>query len=229
MNGTPWLLRIKGYKLSVYLSSWLVLATGLGNPPAVRVWTANTGRIGSRPGPQPDPVILGRSSPDPYPSTNGFCRVRLDTSGLISGSGFWVSHLWSHSDMLLLIVKYWHWNMTVPFRQISHLDLQNTDTHAPNHILKMSVNRASTERQQSVNRASTEHQRYLVLHLRYYEWCLIKSIHKEGYGSLYTQICMGYSIHIFWDSNNLFHLQSYHWVFMSRLAYDDSPNEVYKQ
>jgi len=53
--------------------------------------------------------------------------------------------------MLLLIVKYWHWYVTVHFRRISRLDVQNTDTHAPNHILKMSVNRASTERQQSVN------------------------------------------------------------------------------
>jgi len=40
---------------------------------------------------------------------------------------------------------------------------------------------------------------------------------------------MGYSSHILWDSNNLFHLQSYQWVFSSILAYDDSQNNVYKQ
>jgi len=53
--------------------------------------------------------------------------------------------------MLLLMVKWWHWYVTVYFRRISCLDVQNTHTHAPNHILKMSVNRVSTERQQSVD------------------------------------------------------------------------------
>ena len=96
------------------------------------------------------------------------------------------------------------------FDIFSQLDMQNTHTHAPSRILEMGVKRASTERQQSVNRASTEHRRYLVLHPRYYEWCLITSIHKEGYGSHYGQICTGYSLHILRDINNLFHLQSYH-------------------
>ena len=173
-----------------------MLATGPGNPPAVRVWTAKTGRFGSKPGQKPDPLTLGRPNPDPYPSTRVFRRVWLDLSGPISGSAFRVSHLWSHSDMLLLIVKYWHWYVMVHFGRISPLDVQNTDTHAPNHILKMSINRVSAERQW-----------YLVLHLRYYEWCLIKSINKEGYGSLYRQICTGYSSHILRDSNKLFHLQ----------------------
>ena len=127
----------------------LVLATGPGNLPAVRVWTAKTGRFGSRPVQKPDPLTVGG------PNTDGFRCIWLHLSVPISGSAFWVSHLWSHSDMLLLIVKYWHWYVTVHFRRISHLDVQNNHTHAPNHILKMSGNRASTERQQSVNRAST--------------------------------------------------------------------------
>jgi hypothetical protein len=172
---------------------------GLGNLPAVRAWTINIGPVSSRPIQNPDPLRLGRPNWDPYPSTCGFRRGWLDPSVPISGTAFRVSHLWSHSDMLLLIVKYWHWYVTVHFRRISRLDVQNKDTLAPNHILEMSVNRASTERQ-----------RYLVLHLRQYEWCLISSIHKEGHGSLYRQICTWYSSHILWDSNNLFHLQSYH-------------------
>jgi len=134
---------------------WLVLATGPGNPPAVRVWTAKTGQFGSRPVQQPDLLTLGGPNPDPYPSTRGFRQVWLDLSAPISGSAFRVSHLWSPWDMILLIVKDWHWYITVHFRRISRLDEQNMHTHAPNHILKISVNRTSTERQ-----------RYLVLHLR---------------------------------------------------------------
>ena len=83
----------------------LVLATGPGNPPAVRVWTAKTGRFSSRPGQKPDPLTLGGPNPDPYPSTRVFRRVWLDPSVPISCSAFRVSHIWSHSDMLLLIVK----------------------------------------------------------------------------------------------------------------------------
>jgi hypothetical protein len=38
---------------------------------------------------------------------------------------------------------------------------------------------------------------------------------------------MAYSSHILRDSNNLFHLQSYHAVFLSFLANNDSQNDVY--
>ena len=82
-----------------------MLATGPGNTPAVRVWTAKTGRFGSRPVQKPDPLTLGGPNPDPYLSTRGFRRVGLDPSVPISGSAFGVSHLWSHSDILLLIAK----------------------------------------------------------------------------------------------------------------------------
>ena len=84
----------------------LVLATGPCNAPAVRVWTAKTGWFGSRPVQQPDPLTLGGPNPDTYPSTREFRRVWPAPSVSISGSAFRVSHLWSHSDMLLLIVKY---------------------------------------------------------------------------------------------------------------------------
>ena len=123
----------------------IVLATCPGNAPAVRVWTTKTGWFGSRPVQIPHPFTLGGPNPLLYPSTCGFRRVWLDQSVPISGSALWVSHWWSHSDMLLLIVKYWHWYVTVHFRRISRLDIRNKHTHPPNHILKMSVNRASTE------------------------------------------------------------------------------------
>ena len=130
----------------------LVLATGPGKPPVVQVWTAKTGRFGSRTVQKPDPLSLGGPNPDQYPSTCGFRRVWLDPSVPISDSAFRVSYLLSHSDMLLLCVKYGLWYVTNHFRRISGVDEQNKHIHAPNHILRMSV-----------NRASTEHQRYLVL------------------------------------------------------------------
>jgi len=133
----------------------VVLATGAGNPPVVRVWPTRTGRFGSRPVQKPDPLTLGGPNPDQYPSTRGFRQVCLDLLVAISGSAFQVSHWWLHSDMLLIIVKYWHWYFTVHFRRICRLDVQNKHTHAPNHILKIGVNRASTECQQSLNRGST--------------------------------------------------------------------------
>jgi hypothetical protein len=65
-----------------------VLATGPGNPPAVRVCTGKTVRFGSRPVQKPDPELLGGPNLYPYPSTRGFCRVWLDPSVPVSGSPF---------------------------------------------------------------------------------------------------------------------------------------------
>jgi len=69
----------------------LVLATGRGIMPAVRVWTANTGRFSSRPIQNPDPLPLGVSNLDQDPSTCGLGQVWLDPSVPISGSAFRVS------------------------------------------------------------------------------------------------------------------------------------------
>ena len=66
----------------------LVLATGPGNPPVVRVWTGKTVRFGARTIQKPDPQLRGGPNPDLYPSTRGFCRVWLDPSVRISGSSF---------------------------------------------------------------------------------------------------------------------------------------------
>jgi len=66
----------------------VVLATGPGNPPAVQVRTAESVKFSSSPIWKPDPLNLCRPNPDPHPSTHAFCRVWLDPSVRISGSGF---------------------------------------------------------------------------------------------------------------------------------------------
>lgn len=76
--------------------------------------------------------------------------------------------------------------------------------------------------------ASMERQRLLVLRLQWYVRHLMTSIYKQGYGSLNTQICMGYSCYNLWDSNDVFHLQSYHYLFVSLLVYKSSPINVYR-
>jgi hypothetical protein len=122
----------------------LVSATGPGNPPAVRVWTLKTGRVGSRTVQTPDLQTRGGRNPYPYPSTRRIRRVGLHPWVPICGCAFHFSHLWSHSDMLLLIVKFSHWFITVHFRRISRRDVQNKNTHTHNHILKICVDKAST-------------------------------------------------------------------------------------
>jgi len=122
----------------------VVLPTGPSNEPAVQIWTSKTGQFSYSPVQKPDLLTLGGPNPDLYPSTHGFRWVCLDPSVPITGSAFRVSHSWSHSDMLLLIVKHWHWYITVHVAHISRLDVQNKHSHVPNHILKMSVHGAST-------------------------------------------------------------------------------------
>jgi hypothetical protein len=71
-NGTR--LRSRSPETSRDLSDWksLVLATGPGNLPAVRVRTAKTVQFGSRQVQKPNPQLLGGPNPDPYPSTSVF-------------------------------------------------------------------------------------------------------------------------------------------------------------
>ena len=64
----------------------LVLATGPGNPAAVRIRTGKTVRFGSRPVQKPDPELFGGPNPYPYSSIRGFCRVWQDPSVPVSGS-----------------------------------------------------------------------------------------------------------------------------------------------
>jgi len=73
---------------SIMQSGYLVLATGPGNQPAVRIWTGKTVWFGSRHVEKPDAELLGGPNPYPYPLTCGFCWVWLDPSVPVSGSPF---------------------------------------------------------------------------------------------------------------------------------------------
>jgi len=127
------------------LEGWFIVwETGPGYTPVVRVWTAKTGWFGSKPVQQPDPPTVGGPNPDPYPSTCESCQVWLDPSVPIYGSVFRDSHSWSHSDMLLLIVKCWPWYITGCFRRIGWLNEQNEQTLAPYYFPKMILNRVPT-------------------------------------------------------------------------------------
>jgi len=117
---------------------------GPGNAAAVRVWTVETGRFAFRSVQQHQPWTHGGAKLDRYASTSGFRQVCLDPSVIISGFTFWVSHLWSHSDVLLLIVKYWYCYVTFNFRCVGHLKDQNESIHAPYHVMIISVNGVST-------------------------------------------------------------------------------------
>ena len=60
-------------------------------------WVNSSVRFQNRP--KPDPRLLGRPNPYPYPSTRGFCRVWLDLSVPVSGSPFRVT-------LFMVIVRY---------------------------------------------------------------------------------------------------------------------------
>jgi len=68
----------------------LVLATGRGNQPVVRVWTGKTVPFASRSGENPDLQLLCGPNLAMYPSTREFHWNWLDPSGPISGSAFQV-------------------------------------------------------------------------------------------------------------------------------------------
>ena len=91
------------------LAAWAqVIATGAGNRPAVRVWTAKMGWLSSRPGWIPDPVTVVEPIPDLYPSTLGFHRVWFDSSVPISSSPFGF-----HINGLIQICYCYSWNIDI--------------------------------------------------------------------------------------------------------------------
>jgi len=113
---------IRMYSLTVYLSDFSMdCRTTINHFTAqhlLTIWdliSVNNGsglepnqrlRSGSGTTEQPHLLTLGGPNPEPYLSTRGFCPVCLDPSVPISGSAFQVSHLSSHPDMLLIILKY---------------------------------------------------------------------------------------------------------------------------
>jgi hypothetical protein len=118
-------------------------ASSPGNLPAVQVSLAKQCRFGSRPVQHPALLTLGGLNLDPYLSICWFCWVWLVPSVLIAGFMFRVWHLWSHSDSLLWIVKYWDWYVTVHYECIGCLNDRNENTQVDYRILKMNVNGAS--------------------------------------------------------------------------------------
>jgi hypothetical protein len=89
----------------MWLQTVLVLATGPGKLPAVRVWTRKFILLASRTVQKSYALHQGRPNPAPYKLTDGFCLIALDPSVTISGTAFGVFYLLSHSDILLLIVE----------------------------------------------------------------------------------------------------------------------------
>jgi len=108
--------------LDIWIHTLLQIATGLGYAPSLQVWTAKMGQFDSGRVQHRYSLTLGRPNLDPYLETVGFPSVWPHQLVAISSSAYHVSHLWSHSDMLLLIIKYWHWYFKVYFGQIGHLN-----------------------------------------------------------------------------------------------------------
>jgi len=130
---------------------WMVLATGQGNPTAVLVWSANTGRFSSRPVHKPYPPSLATANQDLYQSTHRSLRVGLDPWVPNCRCACRVSHFWSHWNMLQFIVKYWLRYITINF-----------DVLAP----IMSITNRLTCPTTPWKSVSTERQWFLVLHLQ---------------------------------------------------------------
>jgi len=111
-----------------------VLATGLGNPPAVRVRTGKMVRFGSRTVETPDPQRLGWANLDLYQSTRGFCQACLNPSVPISGFVFRVF-------LFMVAFRYPTANRKIltfagdcPFRMnCPPLSLKPRDTHSMPH------------------------------------------------------------------------------------------------
>jgi hypothetical protein len=116
---------------------------GPGNRPAVWVCTGKCVRFSSIPVQQLGPLHSDRPNLHPDLLTRGFCCAELDLLVPISSFSFQIVYLWSHSDILLLITKYWHWYIVVLCCYIGHLYIQKQVRHTPCPILNMTVNSES--------------------------------------------------------------------------------------
>jgi len=66
------------YHYNMHIHAWrpvlrVLLATGAGKPPAVKVWTGNTVSFASRSIPKSNQLHFGRSNPDLYLATCMIC------------------------------------------------------------------------------------------------------------------------------------------------------------
>jgi len=98
----------------------LVLLSDSGNRPAVRVWTLTTVLFSWWVVKKPNPVPSGGPNQDRYQSNVWYSRVLLDTFVSNSGSAFRIFSSLSNLDIVLLIVKYCIWCVTVLFWCIGH-------------------------------------------------------------------------------------------------------------
>jgi hypothetical protein len=120
-----------------------VLATGPGNIPAV--WFASQWRIGSVPALSQIPTrcfFMGQTFTCTLqaPGYAGFgLSCRFETPGL----HFSCHNFWLHSDMLLVIAKYWLQFVNFCVGCIGHLNDQNNQRFARCPILKASIKGAS--------------------------------------------------------------------------------------
>ena len=127
----------------VWWYAQIVLATGSGNRPAVRVCISKTDLFGSKPVQKRDTLTREGSNPDTHQSSRRFRQVWIDPSVPIYCSAFRVSPVLSLSDKVPIIVQYWDLYLTLYLQCLGHLSDRNEQTHAPYLILKMSVNGAS--------------------------------------------------------------------------------------
>jgi hypothetical protein len=80
-------------------------ATGLGNSQVDLLWTLYTDQLRSQPFKQPNPLQLSTANPLHTHQTAGVADIGMicQFQSPVRGSGFF--HVWSHSDILLLIAK----------------------------------------------------------------------------------------------------------------------------
>jgi hypothetical protein len=81
-------LRRKARTKKIVFQICVVLETGPGNRPGVRIWTRITVQFGSRPVQQPDSQLLHGPNSYLYLWTYSLCHVCLDPSVPISGAVF---------------------------------------------------------------------------------------------------------------------------------------------
>jgi hypothetical protein len=116
--------RVPSFRHSRYqliMRIWLLLATGLGNQPAVGDQTANRVQFSFKATQKLHTLHLEGPNTDPYSSTQGFCRICPDQSVPIFASGFHVFFCLDTYTCRLLVAKSGQWDIIVHFGGIGWL------------------------------------------------------------------------------------------------------------